>query len=431
MNAIRTARNLMLALVASVTLALASNSVLADQIVMKDGKVVECEIVREESGFWVVKINGKEEIIDKADVKSVTRDSAKKEAAKETKTESKPSGSPAPDAAPALGGKKPEAKKRDKALTGTSRVAILNFGPPGNWQGKVESTVGIEISNKAWRDAMPMLEKDNVDVVVVRVNSGGGLALETPKFHETFNEYKRKWRTVCWVESAISAACMSPWVIEEWYFLPEGNAGGCTMFSGPLIMSTGWSLLDVLLLMEKASADGRHAKEIMRSMQITEPLSCNIDENNNVTWFQTAAGKYIVNPAGQILTFNARDAVKYGFAKGIAATPEELMKVMGINEFEIAGKEATRFIDDNMRKNDEANKTYEQTYVKYQIALRGARALQGEENRERRLIEVGVAKRHLNTLEKMVSINPNFPMMFDLPGNWFAAQREELKELAK
>jgi len=72
-----------------------------------------------------------------------------------------------------------------------TRVAIMNFGPPSSWQGKTENTVGIEISAQAWKDAVPLLEKDGVQVVVVRINSGGGLANEVPKFHDVYEkEYK-------------------------------------------------------------------------------------------------------------------------------------------------------------------------------------------------------------------------------------------------
>ncbi len=76
--------------------------------------------------------------------------------------------------------------------------------------------MGIQINAKAWRDAIPLLEKDNTDVVVVRINSGGGYLSELEKFPRGLpDDYKRRWRTVTWVESAISAACMSPWVIER------------------------------------------------------------------------------------------------------------------------------------------------------------------------------------------------------------------------
>ncbi|MGD9689762.1 MAG: hypothetical protein AB7K52_08935 [Phycisphaerales bacterium] len=435
-------RNLVLSVVASASVLLLASDILADTFKMKDGRTIECEVVREEDTFWVVKLaSGQTEYLDKADVREVIRTApakpaetkpaeAKPEAAKpadsaQKKDEPAKTTPPASTAAPSKDG-----AKRPRSIDGVSRVAVLNFGPPSAWQGKIDSTVGIQINAKAWKDAIPLLEKDKVDVVVVRVNSGGGYLLELTRFHDVFeNEYKKRFRTVAWIESAISAACMSPWVIEEWYFMPEGNAGACTGWFGNLQMMQGPELLEVLYQMEKVSALGRHAKEIMRSMQIVEPLSCNIDANNNVTWFQDETGKYLVNPAGEILTFNARDAVKYGFAKGIAATEEELVKVMGLNEVEFVGKAATKYIDDNMKKNDEADKTWQDVLRKYLVAVNGAVALQGEQNRDRRLIEVGVAKRHLNKLEDLLKVNPL--LSGQLRPGWMQEQRELLKQLAQ
>ncbi len=74
-----------------------------------------------------------------------------------------------------------------------------------------------------------------------------------------------------------------------------------------------------------------------------------------------------------------------------------------------------------MRKNDEAEKTWQDVARKYEIAIRGAIALQGEQNRDRRLMEVGVAKRHLAKLEDLLKINPN-PLRPASPGLDAAAE---------
>ena len=69
-----------------------------------------------------------------------------------------------------------------------TRVAILNFGAPGSWNGEIGDTVGIQVSARAWADAVPMLERDGVDVVVVRINSGGGVLAEVLDFFEVFQQ---------------------------------------------------------------------------------------------------------------------------------------------------------------------------------------------------------------------------------------------------
>jgi hypothetical protein len=428
----RSLKNLLLGCTAAAALLLSTSDAWADKVVLKNGTVIEGTIVEDDALFIRIKrADGKVEIVDKSDVSRVERDAKpepKKEEAKPAdakKDEAKPA-EPAKDEPATTSGKKPEVKKA-RAVSGATRVAILNFGPPSSWQGKVESTVGVQVNSKAWRDVMPMLEKDNVDVVVVRVNSGGGYLFELEKFHDVFREYKRKWRTVVWVESAISAACMSPWIIEEWYFMPEGSAGANTGWSGNLVMMKGTSLSQVLYMMEKVSKEAKRDPKIMRSMQIVEPLSANIDDQGNVSWFQDNSGQYQVNPGGQILTFTARDAFKFKFSRGTAATPEELVKVMGLNEAEFAGKAAAEYIDKNMRDNDTAEKKWEETATKYEMAISAARSLA---DRERRMVEVGVAKRHLTTLEKLLSVNPML-VELNLPPGWLEQQKQLIKDLSR
>lgn len=436
----RSVRMLLLGLAASVVVFLTPSISIADQIVTKDGKVYDCEIVSEETDYYVIKVKGESEprIIDKADVKSVER--TKKEEAKpaekakpgetpaQPKTDTKPASGAIPPA-PGIGGKKPATGKHVPAVTGVSRVAILHFGGPSSWGGKYGDTVGVQVNAQSWRDAMPHLEKDKVDVVVVRINSGGGALAELVKFHDVFEEYKKKWRTVTWVESAISAACMSPWVIEEWYFLPEGNAGSNTGWSGQYQFMGGTQLLEVLYMMEKVSEKGRHPKEMMRSMQIPDALSCNIDENNNITWFQTDSGKYVVNPAGKILCLNANDALKYGLSRGTAATKEELVKVMGLNEVEWVGSAAAAVIENSMKKYDAMEKEFDVNARKYEVAIRAAMALQGPENREARLKEVGVAKRHFNKLKELAKGAPNLAR--NMNPAWWQQQEDLIKELSR
>jgi hypothetical protein len=324
---------------------------------------------------------------------------------------------------------KKKAESDQKLNKGGNRVAILNFGAPRSWQGEIADTVGIEISAKAWADAVPLLEKDNVNVVVVRVNSGGGLTAEVEKFHAVFkNKYFPRFRTVAWIESAISAAAMSPYVISEIYFLPQGTYGGAVEFRGPGIASKGVALEMRLRQMEEASDYVKRNRLIARSMQVPIPLSATVDPTTGeVRWIEGDTGDIQVNAAGEILTFNAELATKVKFAAGIAATKEELADKMGIKEVVWAGEEATRLIDTNMRMNDRTNKKWQvvaREYEKY-------RGLAESAQDEQRAKFVGLAKRSLNDLRAMLTVNPNFLMMNGISDDWFRQQEEELRKLLR
>ncbi|MCW5765254.1 MAG: hypothetical protein KIT68_04695 [Phycisphaeraceae bacterium] len=430
-------KSLVLALVAGMTVMFSAAQALADRVVLNDGTVLEGTVERDEGGIVILVLkNGERKFLTKGEIKSITKDEPSKPV-EAPKAEPKPEAPKADEPKPAAPAETPATKPADKkdgpaarALTGRpTRVAVLNFGAPSDWQGKIDDTVGIQISAAAWADAVPMLEKDKVDVVVVRINSGGGLLLEMDRFHKVFeNQYKKKFRTVAWVESAISCAAMSPWVIEEFYMMPEGNIGACTGWSGNLVAMKGIELEEVLVMMENASRLGKHDYRIMRAMQILEPLSANVDEDGNVTWFQDLSGKHVLNDGKTILTFNAKDAVRFKFAKGIAATKEDLVKVMGLNEVEWAGKEASDFLDRNMRESDRTQKRITELQTKYQLALNAARQLQ---DRQLRGQEIGKARQALNEMKRWINVNPNFALMTGMTPEWFSQQEEILKELMR
>lgn len=411
-------KNLTLALVAACSLLAVTADALADKLHLKDGRVLEGEVVREGDGFVYFRVKvgtiEQEQFFTMDQVVKIEKD--------------------ADATAPAATTEKPKesgAAAKKPAADGVRRIAILNFGPPSAWQGEIDTTVGIQISADAWRRAVPLLEKDGVTDVVVRINSGGGLLLELQKFMEVYeNEYKPRFRTVAWIESAISAAAMSPWVLEEFYFLPEGNIGACTGFSGRLNAIKGPQLEMVLYQMEEASRKGKKDPKIMRSMQIMDPLSATIDDKTGqVTWFQDAtSGEYLVNPVGQVLTITAKEAVKLKLGKAVAATPDELARAMGYEEYVWAGKEATDFIDKNMRDNDKADKNWQVTYEKYTRTVQVAAGIQ---DRQRRGAEVGIARRHLAELKRLFSGNPNFALMYGTDEEWFRQQEEELKRLMR
>jgi hypothetical protein len=354
-----------------------------------------------------------------------------------------PAEKPAPDQPADT--KRPDKKPKDtlanRQITGrATRVAILDFGPPVSWGDLVGGTVGITVTAKSFKEVIPMLEADKADVVVIRINSGGGLLDEMKPFQELFQfEYEPRFRTVAWVHSAISCAAMSPWPLDEFYMEPEGNIGACTAYSGPLVAMKDEPLLNVLENMRIASEWGGRDPKIMRSMQIQEPLSANVDEFGNVTFFQdSTSGKIRLNPDGQILTLNAIDAVRVKFARGIASNTEELMKLMNITEYEIVGQKATRHIQNTLRRNHDIDKAVGKTTIEYKLAVGAALSLSGENNREQRAAEVGRARRALAVIKKQCELNRNFRYSlsdyFDgqnLNEEWFENQEYNLKRIAE
>ena len=342
--------------------------------------------------------------------------------------------------------KAPDKKKdtlANRAITGrATRVAFLDFGPPPSWKGLVGSMVGITISAKALKDVIPILEAEKTDVVVFRINSGGGYSLEMKRLQEALqNEFEPKFRTVAWVHFSMSAAAMGPWVIDEFYMETGGRIGACVQFSGGGVASTGVDQVDILEHMKDASVMGGHDPKIMRSMQEQAPLSANIDESGNVELFQdSTSGKILINPDGAVLTLNAIDAARIKFSRGIADNVPELMKAMNITEYEIVGEKATKQVQDFMRRAHNIDNQVGELATQFWLSYTAANSLRGENNREMRTVEVGKCRAALTKLQAQVKLNPNFrfhlPMKRgefggqELTDEWFAEVDRQLKRIA-
>lgn len=406
----------------------------ADKVTLKNGTVVEGTIIREVDGYvWLkYQIGGidHEQMYQPGEIESIDRDAPAK----------------ADAAAPVVDTKKADAPMKD----GVPRAAVITLGSRDEDQGNM---VGVYFTEFALKQMMPMLQEelgdDGSGVVVMRITSGGGLSLEMPKISDQIhNQYKRHFRVVSWIDSAISAAAMSSQCVEEIYFTPQGNYGACTEFSGNLVASKDRDLESVLYLMEKISARGGYNPLIMRAMQIQQPLSATIDANGEVHWYGDAtSGDILVNRPGEILTFNAETARKVKFSKGTASTIDDLRKLMGYQELHWVGKEVKgtpwpvcQAEDWNIRYRKQVHKDEEhfQEYVRsYQAQIAAAT---GESTREARGKFVNQARQSLQRIKDACRTNPNFALLhlniniFDEPKalqDFFDREERRLRDLLR
>lgn len=447
-----TMRAWLAALAAAAVLTLApAGARAADKIVLKDGRTLEGTIVREVDGsVWFKHTENGQEKTDFFMPDAITS------LERDAKTDPVPAPAPSPDtpAAPAApadatpapadpGDKAPKpeaAPSMPPKAPGVIRGAVITLGEAGE-----KDMVGVYMTAKALEDAIPLLKADQVDVVVFVVNSGGGYLFEIQKISDVIEyKYKPEFSTVAWIRSAISAAAMSSLCIEDIYMMPNGNFGACTGWYGALQAVKDRELEEVLYMMEKISARGKKDPKIMRSMQIMDPLSASIDPNGDVHWYQDeTGGEYVVNPKGQILTFNAEQAAKFKFSRGTAATLDELAALMGYQEIEWVGQKKAGFDWPVSRAEkmemDFRAKTHtdEQNARRYQIEYRSAvAAAQAEQDKKDRAKFVNRARAALAQMESAVKNNPNFArhvfgMSTERFKDWVAEQRELLKKLMK
>lgn len=322
----------------------------------------------------------------------------------------------------------------ERSRDGKNRAAVITFGDE-----KYGHMVGIYATADSFRNCIKLLEEEKVDTVVVRFKSGGGMLLEIQKLSDVFhNDFKKKFRLVAWIDSAISAAAMSAHCFEEIYFTPQGNYGACTGFSGRLNAMKGPGLEQVLIMMEKISARGNYPKEIMRAMQISSEeeesaslrisppwgaLSCTINKDTGeVKYFQDAtSGQIVLNPKGgvHILTFNSEQAAQVKFSKGTASNLDELAKCMGLTEVEWVGKKDKEYIwpvckaEQYMLDFRKRTHSDESDFRRYVSNINTNLGLAQQARDTERAKFIGQVRQWLNQVKTMVKNNPNWILL-----NW-------------
>ena len=403
----------------------------ADQLTLKDGRVLEGEVTREIENDGAVyiwfkyKLSGVETegYFTPKEYTSLVRDVDAAPHADDSAPAPRENGTPEPRA----------------RRSGAPLAAVISLGDG------VNDTVGIYITAQKLRDLIPVLESEHIDIVVFRVNSGGGLLLEIQRLSDVIHEeYKPRFRTVAWIDSAISAAAMTSHCIEEIYFMPQGNYGACTGWSGALVAVKGRQLEEVLYTMEKISDRGRYDTRLMRAMEINYALSANIDENGDVHFVDGAKGDIVLNDGESILTLNSETAAKIKFSKGTAANLDELSHAMGLEEVDWVGEHEDGVpypvcrAEDQMIKwrlrTAEDERRFNEYLLNYQQTFAMAAGAGDKETRGR---FAGMARKNLQRIAQALRSNPNFALLqLSLPDeeavrNWLDDEQEKIRELLR
>lgn len=432
----RLARGLARGLVCAMAMLVCTQLALAtDRVTLRDGRVVEGEIARELNGsVWLRTADGLTQFFPASEVMRIERDVAADE-------EEAPASPGVTDPAPSQAQPARQTSQRRAVSPGAPRAAVITFGDADAGQ----DMVGAFVTANSFRNCIPLLEEENVEIVVIRINSGGGAVFELQGLSDVFhNEFKPRFRTVAWVDYAISAASLAPHTLEEHYFMRRGAYGGNTAFFGAsMVAVAGRGLEDILYYAERASERGGHDPRIIRAMQILEPLSVDHDEHGRVTaMYQNDQGQIVINKPNRVLALTSVTAQQIGFAKGIADTLDELATAMGLTEVEWVGVDVEgvpypvskaemylrRFREQTARDQMSIN----QYFDGYTVAVELAR--QTEPGNRGKFI--GFARRNLNSIIRMVDNNPNlalFIMGFSEEDFriWAREQEQLLRDLAR
>ena len=166
-------------------------------------------------------------------------------------------------------------------------------------------------------------------IIVIRINSGGGLVTEGDEIAETLSRMRDKHRVVAWIEEAISGAAFTAMHCREIYFMKTGSLGSITMFAGDKSAQGKELEAWIARVAEVSEGAGRNA-QVGRCM-VYSPLVVSYTKDaksGKVTFFDNDTGEHMLSDDKDNLTFTEDVALDCGFSQGTADTEEELFKIM-------------------------------------------------------------------------------------------------------
>jgi len=193
-------------------------------------------------------------------------------------------------------------------------------------------TVGIELRYQELEAVIKEADKFGPgQIIVLEIDSPGGLVIEMEPLNRVFKEGKRKHRLIAWIKEAISGGAATGIHCDEIYFMPEGTLGAMTMFSGTT-SAKGIELDKWLQASGEFMEEGGRSKYIAWAMIDDEALLSYTKDpvTGKVTWMNDMSGEVVLSNEKNNLVFTASTALDSKFSDGTASTVEDLLEQLDL-----------------------------------------------------------------------------------------------------
>jgi hypothetical protein len=221
------------------------------------------------------------------------------------------------------------------ATTTMGNDGYLKSSKPGVFFMPWEGPVGIEARHDEIKAIIEEADKYGPgQIIVLQINSPGGLVIEGDKIHETLKDVKQRHRVVAWIKEAISAAAFTSLHCDEIYFMKVGAMGSAVMYAGQTAISGGE--LDAWLQKFSEVADIGGRDPIIARCMVTRTAMASYDKDEDtdkVTIYPDMQGEFKLSDDKNVLTLNAMNAMDCGYADGIADTTDELAVLLDLPEW--------------------------------------------------------------------------------------------------
>jgi hypothetical protein len=221
------------------------------------------------------------------------------------------------------------------ATTTMGDDGYLKSSKPGVFFMPWEGPVGIEARHDEIKAIIAEADKYGPgQIIVLQINSPGGLVIEGDKIHETLKDVKQRHRVVAWIKEAISAAAFTSLHCDEIYFMKVGAMGSAVMYAGQTAISGGELNAWLEKFSEVADIGGRDP--IIARCMVTRTAMASYDKDEDtgkVTIYPDMQGEFNLSDDKNVLTLNVGNAMDCGYADGIADTTDELAVLLDLPEW--------------------------------------------------------------------------------------------------
>ena len=252
---------------------------------------------------------------------------------------------PSPAAPTRKPAERPSAAPAVAPIEGANQSAASSDWP-GVFLLPLKGTLGIGLRHDEIKKIAAEADKYGPgQIIVLLIDSPGGLVIEGDKVSDVINDVKKRHRVVAWIREAISGGAFTALHCDENYYMSFGALGAITMFAGQTAASGPELQAWLERCGEVAEAGGRN-RYVVQAM-IHAPLLVSYDrdeETGDIKYYNTLEGEFDLSDEVNNLTLNASNALHSGYSQGTADTEEELAKLMQLPEWKEAANGVGRKI---------------------------------------------------------------------------------------
>jgi hypothetical protein len=205
-------------------------------------------------------------------------------------------------------------------------------------EGEVGATLVADLLDASLADA----EKRGVDVVILHLDSPGGLVYEIEALVDVLKDYQPRLRIVAYIDEALSAAAITSLAVEEIYMAPGSRIGAAVPYTFDEDLNLPQEVSEKFKSAFRAQARGYAeigGHDPLLAVAMINPevsLYLEIDEDGEPAILE-GEGKDMICEEGEILTLTADEAKKIGLSRGTPKNLEELRDLLGFEAWTPAG----------------------------------------------------------------------------------------------